>query len=216
MAESQDLIQQLRPGRVVNLATRARWWPPKQWLLAIVYAEIRRVQRHFYPGGRCADTHTMLTLWPGAGFEMTYPEARYWTGAGLDIREVSIYEAVPTFLGYMPDEEFKQDLRAAADYVIRNLPKYDLGDLLDHLLGYKTPLGMVKIFGSSKRFVCSSTVGICWEHARKKLERRLGRDLPRLFFKPDGELKPVEQYIPADFANSRKFKCVWPPSQMEK
>jgi len=195
------------PGCVVNLESNLKWWGPqhipKSLLMTPVHRTIRNVQKYDYPDGNYRDVHSMQWL-KGNGFEMTWPKGKFWDFDEIRNKKLSIYQPVPEALGYEIDNKFILDMRQAA-YKLEGR-NYDFWELIDHILGYQEPAGFIKIFGSENRFVCSSTVGVLWEYARKEKEKRDGVNYDRLFFYPDGRPHPVERYRPADFANTPKFK----------
>ena len=198
-----ELIEPLLvPGAILNFEGQLHWWPPwvipKALLMSVVYDKIRMVNRFNYPNGNDRDIHTAIWL-RDRGFEMTTPKGKFFNIDRLDDTKLSIYHPNEGALGYKITAEFVDDMIYAASQLEGK--EYDYGELIDHLLGYKTEAKRITLFrfGSDKRFVCSSTAGLIIEHGRKKTEERLGVDLPRLF------QKHVETYIPADYANTPKF-----------
>ncbi|NMB76926.1 MAG: hypothetical protein GYA21_17575 [Myxococcales bacterium] len=218
----------LKPGDVINIDSRARWY--KFWY-RIPYALIRSHQKRIFgEWSRWRDTHTMLYLGPQFGAHSTFsvepPTARYLPLSDFCFSHLSIYRHRTFVVGPAEALIMDQACHPLAGTV------YDVGQLLDimvnRILGYPQVVHY-RCFDFSRRCkVCSVGARIAYEHLRHVLEGQGNTSLAKLFstvrpqgtpvgsgvirWGPDGPPPSqfgsgvdVEATAPAHFANSEYF-----------
>ena len=228
MIKNPKIIQVLRPGDVILLDVKPKWW---QLHLRFVYGAIRRYQRRKYPKShRTEDIHACLVLEtePVRLFSFEAPKAVLkW----FRIEERTKYRVCryrPADRGELP--EFQLLLREAAERLKDK--RYDYGQLIDILVKQLFPWAIPKramIFDLGRwRKVCSVAVHWCFLYWWRNYWRRPVlkscrmtkeeiRELPEKAWdypRPLG-VKYIETTCPADFANHKTFKIIYEDEEVE-
>lgn len=152
-----------RDGDVLLTYGKGGFWPPRRWVLWVVYKAIRKYQKekwrqfpHCWAGHKLdyRPTHVRVYL-SGQWWEVTYPKAQWVTTESLQLQKkewrLVRYHAADTL-----------DVAAMIDRARQIVAdgKYDVGDLLD--TGISALLGNfkrhIRIFGDRVRkyFYCST------------------------------------------------------------
>lgn len=160
------MIENALPGDILLTYGKARWWPPKYWVRAPLYAQIRDYQKGelirlcsevpdlLIPEHPISDsTHVYIVIDTNLLFEFTHPRARFISVADSMVMEKGFTLCRHTRIippGTVELTERCIDFEGS---------KYDIGDLLDfRISGWLKLLGKLRIFGDKdkKLQVCST------------------------------------------------------------
>jgi hypothetical protein len=209
--DENEVLDILRPGDIINTVGHPEPWEPH---LQIIYYFIRQVQHNIFPWGWYQDTHSIFSLGNGSGFEFTFPYPKYTVWQDIKKSDLTVWR--PWRLDDMESHyqfAYWQGVNAAIGKSKTAGNWYDIGDLLDILLGYKNGKYR-KIFGSKRWFVCSTGAAMIHEAGRKEVEKVFSIDMDRLFL---GPTVLIEMVTPAHYANRPdSFYQVWPAPKSEK
>lgn len=150
----------LLPGDVLLTYGTGGLWPPRRWMLWVVYRAIRAYQRKKWgPSVDCDPTHARL--WMGdTFFEATWPRAK-WTR----LEEIEIDKKRFKLVRWAGGNLAVAPMLTTASAMIGT--PYDWGDLLDMGVSAISGIPQFRIFGDrmNKYRVCSTAAAEILENA---------------------------------------------------
>jgi hypothetical protein len=167
-----DLI----PGDVLLTYGSAGLWPPRRWVLWVVYRAIRAYQRKKWGDSvDCDPTHARLWL-GNVFFEATWPKAKYTL-----FEETEIDKKRCKVVRWADGNLAIDSMLIAADPMIG--APYDWGDLLDMGIAAVAGIPQFRIFGDrmNKYRVCSTAAAQVLEAGGAMFDRPTNEIDPAYF-----------------------------------